>query len=147
MQNLEFRNSNSQTGMKTIAALVISLCTLSTYAQTGTNKAQIEKGKGVYETYCLACHQADGSGVPDLNPPLIKTKWTMGDKKTLINVLLKGLDQEIDVNGETFANVMPAMSHLSDDEIADVLTYVRNNFENKATAVTAKEVKAQRAAK
>jgi mono/diheme cytochrome c family protein len=129
-----------------IATIALVAIGLGAFAQSA-NKAQIEKGKSVYETYCLACHQADGSGVPDLNPPLIKTKWTMGDKKTLINVLLKGLDQEIDVNGETFANVMPAMSHLSDDEIADVLTYVRNNFENKASAVTSKEVKAQRAAK
>jgi mono/diheme cytochrome c family protein len=132
--------------VKIIATVALLAIGLSAFAQT-PNKAQLEKGKGVYETYCLACHQADGSGVPDLNPPLIKTKWTMGDKKTLINVLLKGLDEEIDVNGETFANVMPAMSHLSDDEIADVLTFVRNNFENKASAITSNEVKAQRAAK
>ena len=132
--------------VKIIATIALLAIGLSAIAQS-TDKAQIEKGKDVYETYCLACHQADGSGVPDLNPPLIKTKWTMGDKKTLINVLLKGLDQEIDVNGETFANVMPAMSHLSDQEIADVLTYVRNNFENKASAISAKEVQAQRGAK
>jgi mono/diheme cytochrome c family protein len=145
MQKLEFRIKKMQE-MKLIALVMITLGSFTSFAQSA-DKAQIERGKGVYDTYCLACHQADGSGVPDLNPPLIKTKWTMGDKKTLINVLLKGLDQEIDVNGETFANVMPAMSHLSDEEIADVLTFVRNNFENKASSISAKEVKAQRAAK
>ena len=44
------------------------------------DKASVERGKTIYTTYCLACHQADGSGVPGLNPPLIKTKWVLGEK-------------------------------------------------------------------
>lgn len=108
-------------------------------------KASIERGKKVYDNTCLACHQANGSGVPGMNPPLTKTKWVLGDKKVLINIVLKGLDEEIEVNDETYSNVMPALAHLSDQEIADVLTYVRNNFGNKASQVTEAEVKKLRA--
>lgn len=104
-------------------------------------KASIERGKTVYESTCLACHQANGSGVPGMNPPLKKTKWVLGDKKTLINVVLKGMDEEIEVNDETFDNVMPSFATLSDQEIADVLTYVRNSFGNKASQVKEAEVK------
>lgn len=108
-------------------------------------KASIERGKAVYEATCLACHQANGSGVPGMNPPLKKTKWVLGDKKTLINVVLKGMDKEIEVNDETFDNVMPSFASLSDEEIADALTYVRNSFGNKASQVKAAEVKKLRA--
>lgn len=109
---------------------------LATYAQ---------EGKKVYESTCLACHQANGTGVPRLNPPLIKTKWVLGDKKELINIVLKGFDKEIEIDGDYFNNPMPAQAHLTDQQIADVLTYVRSNFGNKASAVTPAEVKKQRA--
>lgn len=108
------------------------------------SKTVLERGKKVYDLYCLACHQADGSGVPNMNPPLIKTKWVLGEKPVLIQVLLKGMDEEIEVNGETFHNVMAPHDHLSDQEIADVLTYVRNNFGNKASVITPEEVKRER---
>ena len=111
------------------------------YPDQDTLKASIERGKKVYESTCLACHQVNGSGVPGMNPPLKKTKWVLGDKKTLINIILKGLDQEIEVNDETYSNTMPSMANLSDQEIADVLTYVRNSFGNKASQITEAEVK------
>jgi mono/diheme cytochrome c family protein len=133
--------------MRIVLFLFFATVQVTVWAQskkTGTDKASIDRGKKVYETYCLACHQADGSGVPNLNPPLIKTEWTTGDKKKLINVILKGMDEEIEVDGETYHNVMPPMTHLSDREIADVLTYVRSNFENNASAVAVDEVKALR---
>jgi mono/diheme cytochrome c family protein len=115
-------------------------------AQSGNaaEKSSIDRGKTVYEQTCLACHQADGSGVPNLNPPLIKTKWTMGEKNQLINVVLKGLDEEIEVDGDSYHNVMPPLAYLSDQEIADVLTYVRNNFGNKASAIKEADVKTLR---
>ena len=110
-------------------------------------KAAIARGKTVYENTCLACHQPDGSGVPNMNPPLVKTKWVLGDKKALTKIVLKGLQGgEIDINGDKFHNPMPPLeSVLSDQEIADVLTYVRNSFGNKASLVTVAEVKALRA--
>lgn len=103
-------------------------------------------GQSIYEQYCLACHQANGSGVPNLNPPLRGTDWVLGDKIRLINVLLKGLQGQ-EIEGEFYDNAMPAHAFLDDSQIAGVLTYIRSNFGNKADAVTADEVKAVRAAK
>jgi len=114
-------------------------------SQGGVDKASIERGKKIYETYCLACHQADGSGVPGLNPPLIKTKWVLGDKKQLITIILKGMDEPIEVDGEEYSNVMASHAFLKDQDVADVLNYVRNSFGNKASAVTLAEVKTVRA--
>lgn len=112
-----------------------------------TNTPQYQSGKKVYQQYCLSCHMNDGNGVPGLNPPLIKTEWVTGDKKRLINIILKGFNQEVEINGEVYANPMPAQPQLNDQQIADVLTYVRNSFGNKSSAITAAEVKAVRAAK
>jgi mono/diheme cytochrome c family protein len=116
-------------------------------AAGGAQKAAMGRGKKVYEAVCLACHQPDAAGVPNMNPPLIKTKWVLGDKKALIKIVLKGLQGgEINIDGDTFNNPMPPQeSTLSDQEIADVLTYVRNSFGNKASMVTVAEVKAMRA--
>jgi mono/diheme cytochrome c family protein len=117
----------------------------SSTAGSGGLKASLDRGKEVYLQQCLACHQADAGGVPNMNPPLIKTKWVLGDKTTLVQVVLKGMTGEIEVNGDSYHNVMAPHSELSDQQIADVLTYIRNNFGNKARAVTAAEVKAIRA--
>ena len=113
-------------------------------SQGGVDKASVERGRKIYDTYCLACHQADGSGVPRLNPPLIKTKWVLGDKKQLITVILKGMDEPIEVDGEDYNNVMASHAFLKDQEVADVLTYIRNSFGNKGSAVTAAEVRGVR---
>lgn len=107
--------------------------------------ASIKRGKTVYETTCIACHQKDGGGVPRLNPPLIKTSYVLGDKSRLINIVLKGLSQTIEIDGEEFTNTMPAQPQLNDQQIADVLTFVRNSFGNKASTVTLAQVKAERA--
>lgn len=108
--------------------------------------ASVLKGKSIYTQYCLSCHQADGGGVDGLNPPLTKTDYVLGDKTRLVNVLVHGL-KGVDVNGEEYHNNMPAQDFLTDQQMADVLTYVRSNFGNKASAVTVSEVKAVRAAK
>jgi mono/diheme cytochrome c family protein len=98
-------------------------------------------GKVVYLQNCLTCHQADGGGVPNMNPPLIKTDYVLGDKNRLIKIVLNGFNDRVEIEGEMYNNVMPALNHLTDKQIADVLSYVRNNFGNKASAVTPAEVK------
>ena len=113
-------------------------------AAAGVSAAALAPGKAVYRQYCLSCHQADGGGVDGLNPPLNKTSWVLGDKTRLTNVLLNGL-QGVDIDGEPYNNVMAAHDFLTDQQIADVLTFIRNSFGNKASAVTAGEVKTVRA--
>jgi mono/diheme cytochrome c family protein len=117
----------------------------SSTAGAGGLKASLDRGKEVYLQQCLACHQADAGGVPNMNPPLIKTKWVLGDKTTLVQIVLNGLTGEIEVDGDSYHNVMAPHRELSDQQIADVLTYVRNNFGNKAKAIAPAEVKAIRA--
>lgn len=108
-------------------------------------QASITRGKQVYTEQCLACHQADAMGVQGMNPPLVKTKFVLGDKKTLVKIVLNGM-QGVAVEGEDYHGVMAPHGDLTDQQIADVLTYVRNSFGNKAKAVTPAEVKAIRAA-
>lgn len=136
----------------TIFAGIAGFFTLTAVAQTSkpiTKTAPVATkapGQAIYEQHCLTCHQANGSGVPNLNPPLRQTDWVLGDKTRLINVLLNGLQGQ-EIQGEMYDNAMPAHNFLNDAQIADVLTYIRSNFGNKASVVTAEEVKVVRAAK
>lgn len=129
------------TGIAVIAGLLIL-----TAAQDPVTASK-QRGKKVYDMYCMACHMADGGGVQRMNPPLAKTTYVLGEKNALINIILKGMDEPIEINGETYTNIMAPHNFLKDQEIADVLTYVRNSFGNKASLVTAAEVKAVRTAK
>jgi len=124
---------------------VLLLVVVYLLAQNNVPKTSVERGKIIYTKYCLSCHQVDGSGVPRMNPPLIKTSWVLGDKKRLINVVLKGMNEKIEIDDEEYENIMAPHAFLKDEEIADVLTYIRKSFGNKASTVTAAEVKAVRA--
>lgn len=105
-----------------------------------------EAGKKVYDQYCVVCHQANGQGVPSAFPPIVQTEYVNGDTERLIGIVLNGLTGEIEVNGEVYNSVMVAHNFLSDNEVADVITFVRSNFGNDAPAVTADEVAAIRTA-
>ena len=120
--------------------LVIS-CTIApcVMAQGKLDGISIERGKLIYEQNCLACHQEDGSGVPHLSPPLIKASFVVGDKTRLINIVLHGLTG-VEIDGESYANPMPSFDFLNDREIAELLTYVRNDFTNEASPVSPVEV-------
>jgi mono/diheme cytochrome c family protein len=122
-----------------IAILLIGMTSLPIDKQT------MERGKKVYTQYCSPCHQTDGSGVPGLNPPLEKTPHVLGNKTALIKIILKGMNTHEEINGETYNNIMAPHNHLTDQQISDVLTYVRNSFGNKAAVVSVGEVKAVRA--
>lgn len=97
-------------------------------------------GKKVYDSVCLVCHMADGAGIRGMHPPLAKTDWVNGDKERLIEITLNGMSGKIEVNGQTYNGLMPPHSHLSDKQIADVLTYVRQSFGNSASEITVEEV-------
>jgi len=104
---------------------------------------QIKSGKAIFGTTCFACHQSEGQGVPNAFPPLAKSDFLNADPKRAIQVVIRGLSGEITVNGKKINSVMPSQN-LSDDEIADVLTYVYSSWGNNKTVVTPAMVKAQR---
>ena len=107
-------------------------------------KKVMENGKKVYDTYCLPCHQQDGAGVPNTTPTLVKTTWVTGDKTRLVQLILKGM-KGVEVDGVTYDNLMAPHDYLTDQEIADVTTYIRNSYGNKASMITPAEVKTIRA--
>ena len=130
------------------------LCLLALMLMSGTNtrerayqgplQASVKRGKQVYLEQCLSCHQVDGLGVQGMNPPLVKTKFVLGDKATLVKIVLNGMSG-VEIPGGDYHGVMAAHPDLTDQQIADALTYVRNSWGNKATAVTVAQVKAIRA--
>lgn len=108
-------------------------------------KASLARGKKVYEKTCITCHQPEGDGVPRMTPPLIKTQQVLGAKEKLVRIIVQGYNEQVEINGDIYYTPMPAQPLLNNQEIADVLTYIRNSFGNKASAVTVGEVKKIRA--
>jgi len=102
--------------------------------------ASFAAGQALYKAHCLTCHMDDGGGVPNMNPSLVKSSYALGEKSKIINVLLNGLSH-VEIDGDNYQNVMPSHSFLTDRQIADVLTYVRNSWGNKASRITDKDVK------
>jgi mono/diheme cytochrome c family protein len=104
-------------------------------------------GKAVFTKYCLVCHQSDGSGVPGMHPPLGSGSWVGKDPKELVAILMKGLSGKVEVNGEVYNNFMPSQAQLTDEEMADVLSYVRSSFGNTFEPVGVELVKKVRSGK
>ena len=106
--------------------------------------AVVSPGQAIYEALCLNCHQAAGQGLTGVYPPLAKSEWVSGDPQILIRITMHGLAGPTKVLGKDYGLVpMPPMG-LDDQQLADVLTYVRSAFGNKAPAVKSEEVKAVR---
>lgn len=109
-------------------------------------------GKQIYgkEGYCITCHQADGNGLSASGfPPLIGSKWVLGNEERMIKIVLKGLMGPIEVNGRAYAGQVPMTPYgglLNDKEVAAVLTYVRNSFGNQAAPIKPEKVKQVRTA-
>lgn len=108
-----------------------------------TVEEKVKIGKEIFGTTCFACHQSEGQGIPSTFPPLAKSDYLNADSKRAINTILHGLTGEVTVNGKKYNNVMPAQN-LSDDEIANVLTYIYNSWGNNKTEITPEMVKALR---
>jgi mono/diheme cytochrome c family protein len=108
----------------------------STYSQRSIPPV----GQNLYKKYCLTCHQADGSGVSGMFPPLIKTRKVLGPADSLIMILISGLKGPTEVDGVTYTQEMPAVKNITDEEIAEVLNYVRHSWGNKAASISARDV-------
>lgn len=110
---------------------------------TRTLAEKVKIGKQIFGTTCFACHQSEGQGIPNTFPPLANSDYLNADSKRAIKTILHGLSGEVTVNGKKYNNVMP-IQNLSDDEIANVLTYIYSNWGNNKTEITPQMVKAQR---
>jgi len=118
---------------------------------TGAARDRFEKGAEIYrrEGHCITCHQENGQGLPAAQfPPLAGSEWVTGHTDRLIALTLHGLLGPIDVKGKHYLGLVPMtpFKGLSDEEIASVLTFVRNSFGNKASVVEPDQVKSVRAA-
>ena len=94
-------------------------------------------GKALFAAQCAACHQATGKGLPGVFPPLDGSEWVHGEPRILANILLHGIDGEIEVEGQKFKGQMPAFAQLSDAELAGVASYIRGAWSNKAEPLKA----------
>jgi nitrite reductase (NO-forming) len=110
-----------------------------------TKADQMAAGKVLFAGTCSTCHQSEGQGIEMVFPPLAGSDFLMADKLRSIGIALNGRTGPVVVNGKTVNSVMPPMSQLNDDEIANILTYVRNSWGNSGEAVTPEEVTAVRA--
>ncbi len=110
--------------------------------------AELAKGKQVFGNTCVACHQATGQGLPGQFPPLVASEWVISpNPERAIRIVLNGLTGPIAVKGAEFNNTMvPWRDALTDEDIAAVVTYVRQEWGNKASKVTADQVKKAREA-
>ena len=102
---------------------------------------RFETGKANYETVCLPCHQPHGLGQEGLAPPLAGSEWVRGSEQRIVRIVLNGLRGPIKVKGQTFELDMPALGILEDEQIATVLTYVRNEWGHSFPPVSADTVK------
>jgi nitrite reductase (NO-forming)/hydroxylamine reductase len=107
--------------------------------------ARLQAGAEVFKVACVACHQDTGKGLPGAFPPLAQSDYLLSDPDRAVGVVVRGLQGELTVNGQKFNSVMPAMTQLSDQQVADVLTYVLNTWGNSGGSVAVERVAAERA--
>ncbi len=117
----------------------------------GADRDLYVEGKKIYhkDGLCATCHQGDGKGLPASGfPPLAESKWVTGAEELLIKISLKGLMGPMEVKGKQYSGLVPMTPHeglLTDEEMAAVLTYVRNSFGNKSSVIQVDKVKTVRA--
>lgn len=122
--------------------LFIFCCIISAHAQ------DIAKGKKIYATRCLVCHQADGGGVPNMNAPLDGASNVVGNNiARLVRIIKKGYNEKVALDGFYYSNAMTANPDLSDADIANVLSYIRTSWSNNASKITVQQVQAAKGKK
>jgi mono/diheme cytochrome c family protein len=121
----------------------------STGAEVVVKIDPIVLGKKQYASACIACHMADGNGIAGVNPPLSGSEWVNGPEERLVRIVIHGLNGVISVKGNSYNGAMPVFGKVtgsgynwSDDKIAAVLTYVRQEWGNKSGPITAELVAA-----
>lgn len=121
-----------------------SVAELTLY-QPPTGGLDLARGKAVYETICALCHNNDGMGKPNQAPAFVGSEWVLGSPNRMIRIPLVGLAGPVKVKDQEWNLAMPNMgAALSDDDLAAVLTYIRQSWGNKASIITPAQVSAVR---
>jgi mono/diheme cytochrome c family protein len=113
---------------------------------TAEQQALYEKGKTIYSTICVACHQPTGQGMAGLAPPLVDSEWVLGDPDKIIRIVTQGLSGPIDIKGTKWQLEMPGLPIFDDEQVAGILTYIRREWEHTGSAVSPSFVTSVRAA-
>lgn len=121
-----------------IAIVLVLALTLQSFNQDFDLKASVARGKTVFDSQCASCHMEDGNGLEGVFPTLVKSDY-FTDKNRLVKVVTTGLRGPIVVNGVNYDGEMPA-NVLTDEQVSDVLNYVRNSWGNKAEAILPSEI-------
>lgn len=129
------------------AASMAPVAQAAAAAQAGTLSLedQVKAGGALFAGTCSTCHQPDGKGLPGVFPPLAGSDYLAKGNDALIHVVLNGLSGPVTVNGQDYNSVMPPMSQLTDDEVANILTYALNSWGNPGGRVGKDEVAKVRA--
>jgi nitrite reductase (NO-forming) len=126
-----------------------AVATATNAAQQGklTLEDQVSAGAALFAGTCSVCHQANGAGLPGVFPPLAKSDFLAADVHRAIGIVLGGFSGKLTVNGNEFNSIMPPMTQLNDDEVANILTYVLNSWGNPGGQISTDDVRKDRAAR
>ncbi len=136
---------NVYLGDAAVSAKPVAVAAQAAAQGTLTLEQQVAAGGALFNGTCSVCHQSNGAGLPEVFPPLAKSDFLLADRKRAIGVVINGLTGPVTVNGRSFNSVMPPMSQLNDDEVANILTYVLNSWGNSGGRVSIQEVAQVRA--
>ena len=132
-------------GDKAVSQAPVAAAASAAAAGTLTLEEQIKAGSVLFNGTCSVCHQSNGEGLPGVFPPLAKSDYLKAHRDQLIGIVLNGLNGPVTVNGKDYNSVMPPMSQHTDDEIANILTYVQGTWGNNGDRVRKEEVAKVRA--
>ena len=121
-----------------LLSLITAFTVTLVSAQETLLKESIERGSDIYTDFCATCHMPNGKGVENVYPPLANSDYLIKNREASIKGIKFGQEGEITVNGITYNNAMAPMG-LSDDEIADVMNYINNNWGNKSEEIVTEE--------
>ena len=126
-----------------ICCLIISMLSMIILISCGggNTKKDTSAGKALYATYCQGCHMEDGKGVPAMNASLAGSAYVAGDKDKLVHIVLEGSTAFGNDPSRSYKNIMAGFPGLKEEEIAEILTYVRSSFGNNGSEVTTGDVR------
>jgi nitrite reductase (NO-forming) len=130
----------SYLGDKVVSMQPVAAAAEAQSAGNLSKEQQIQAGAILFKGTCSVCHQETGAGIANVFPPLAKSDFLLADPNRAVNIVLNGLNGPVTVNGAQYNSVMPPMSQLNDDEIANILTYVNNSWGNSGATISAAQL-------